>query len=406
MVRCPKCNSPRIVNGSTGRIQCKDCGKTSVGRVTRKSSPEVPHDVIKGLEEAKAKQLSAKDDELKSMRAELGQLRKVSADVAAIKKIVRAVNESITTDAPAWTREPPRKSKLIHGIPTLMLSDLHFGETVFANQVNGVNSYSTEIAKRRLQRVIHGSIKLLRETLSPGEFGGMVVILGGDMIEGVIHDELRDTVDETVMQAVITLHDELVPALKTLCDDFDRLHIPCVAGNHGRLDRKPRAKNGPYLNFDWLLYQFVARSIAADVKYKDRITFQIPDGYECSWRVHGLRYMLTHGDSFKGGNGITGPLLPWMRGNLKASKTYNAMGKPFDCMVMGHWHQLTYLRGVIVNGSLVGYNEYAMRNHFDYEVPKQALWLTHPSRGLTFQESVFADDAPKARETQWVEVRA
>jgi hypothetical protein len=82
------------------------------------------------------------------------------------------------------------------------------------------------------------------------------------------------------------------------------------------------------------------------------------------------------------------------------------MGKPFDCMVMGHWHQLTYLRGVIVNGSLVGYNEYAMRNHFDYEVPKQALWLTHPSRGLTFQESVFADDAPKARETQWVEVRA
>jgi hypothetical protein len=343
--------------------------------------------------------------ELASLRREVRELRKVDADLAAIRKIVSSVDAQIVPDAPAWAREIPRKGKLIHGIPTLMLSDLHFGEVVFANQVNGVNSYSTEIAKRRLQRVIHGSIKLLRETLSPGTFGGMVLILGGDMVEGVIHDELRDTVDETVMQAVVTLHDALVPAMKLLCDEFGRLHAPCVAGNHGRLDRKPRMKNGPFLNFDWLLYQFIERTINADPAYRGKITFQIPDGFECSYKVHGIRYMLTHGDSFKGGNGITGPLLPWMRGNLKASKTYTAMGLPFDCMVMGHWHQLRYLRSIIVNGSLVGFNEYAMRNHFDYEPPQQALWLTHPQRGLTFQESVFADDAPAQKETSWVEVQ-
>src|SRR5690606_17464521 len=179
------------------------------------------------------------------------ELRKVSADLSAIQRIIGRIDASILPDAPAWARTAPSGGKLIHGVPTLMLSDLHFGEVVFANQVNGINQYSTEIAKRRLDRVVKGSIRLLRQTLAPGEFGGMVVILGGDMAEGVIHDEIRDTVDETVMQAVITLHDELVPHLKVLCDEFGRLHVPCVAGNHGRLDRKPRQKNGPALNFDW-----------------------------------------------------------------------------------------------------------------------------------------------------------
>jgi predicted phosphodiesterase len=122
--------------------------------------------------------------------------------------------------------------------------------------------------------------------------------------------------------------------------------------------------------------------------------------------VHGVRYMLTHGDSFRGGDGITGPLIPWMRGDLKARKSYSAMGLPYDVMVMGHWHQLRYLGKIVVNGSLVGYNEYAAKNHFEFEPPQQALWLTHPTRGLTFQEAVFADD-PTPRETrEWVSIPA
>lgn len=385
---CPHCDSDNAIKNGASRGFCKDCTRYF----------QIKLHVEPGAKGAEA------NPELISLRREVKELRKVSADHAAIAKIIGDIKAHISTDAPAWTEAAVRTTRQVHGIPTLMLSDLHFGEVVFSDQVNGVNAYSTEIAKRRLTRVVKGAVKLLRHALAPGEFGGMVVIFGGDMVEGVIHDEIRDTVDETVMQAVITLHDELVPHLKALCDEFGRLHVPCVAGNHGRLDRKPRQKNGPALNFDWLLYNMIARSIGADAKYRSRITFQIPKGYECSYRVHGLRYMLTHGDSFKGGSGIAGPLLPWMRGGLKASKSYAAMGLPFDVMVMGHWHQLRYLKSIIVNGSLVGYNEYAAKNHFDFEVPKQALWITHPVRGLTFQEEVFAEDAAAVKQTAWVEV--
>lgn len=342
--------------------------------------------------------------EVQALKAENRRLASESADLTAIKRIIHNVDVNVS-NPPAWLTGAAPKGKLVHGVPTLMLSDLHFGETVFANQVNGVNQYNTTIAKRRLRRVVDGSVKLLRHTLAPGQFGGMVVVLGGDMVDGVIHDELRDTADETVMQSVITLHDELVPSLKQLCDEFGRLHVPCVAGNHGRLDRKPRMKNGPALNFDFLLYQFLARTIQADPKYRDRITFQIPDGFDCSYRVYGTRYMLTHGDSFKGGSGITGPLLPWMRGDAKTRKQYGALGMPYDVLLMGHWHQLRYLGQIIVNGCLVGFNEYAMKSRFDYEAPAQALWLTHPARGLTFQEAVWADDPKPAKDAPWLSLR-
>lgn len=355
-------------------------------------------------EEHKTEKVAALTREITQLKADNKRLAAVSVDLEAIRRIVGRIDAGVSTDAPTWTIKTPARAKIIHGIPTLMLSDLHFGEVVFPSQVNNVNQYNTALAKVRLKRVIAGAVKLLRQTLSPGAFGGMVCILGGDMVEGTIHDELRDTSDETVCEAVITLHDELVPHLKALCDEFGLLHVPCVVGNHGRLDRKPRMKNGPKLNYDWLLYHFIARTIGADPKYRGRITFQIPDGFEASYRVHGVRYMLTHGDSFKGGDGISGPLMPWMRGSLKAGKSYQAMGMPFDVMLMGHWHQLKYLGSIIVNGSLVGYNEFAQKMHFGFEPPQQALWLTHPTRGLTFQEAVFADEPRAQGERDWISV--
>lgn len=394
-MRCPHCKSGSIFKNGSARRKCRDCGKSFnldavfQGAETTDRAPE--NELMKR--------------EIQALKAENRRLASESADLTAIKRIIHNVDVQVA-NPPAWLTGSAPKGKLVHGVPTLMLSDLHFGETVFSNQVNGVNQYNTTIAKRRLRRVVDGSIKLLRHTLAPGQFGGMVVILGGDMVDGVIHDELRDTADETVMQSVITLHDELVPGLKALCDEFGKLHVPCVAGNHGRLDRKPRMKNGPALNFDFLLYQFLARTIHADPKYRDRITFQIPDGFDASYRVYGTRYMLTHGDSFKGGSGITGPLLPWMRGDAKTRKQYGALGMPYDVLVMGHWHQLRYLGQIIVNGCLVGFNEYAMKSRFDYEPPMQALWLTHPVRGLTFQESVFADDPKALNEAPWVSVKA
>lgn len=59
----------------------------------------------------------------------------------------------------------------------------------------------------------------------------------------------------------------------------------------------------------------------------------------------------------------------------------------------------------IVNGSLKGYDEYAYAGNFGFEEPKQALWLTHPERGITFQMPVFVEEKVKANTDAWVSWR-
>ena len=65
------------------------------------------------------------------------------------------------------------------------------------------------------------------------------------------------------------------------------------------------------------------------------------------------------------------------------------IGQDYDTLVLGHWHRYISTRQIIVNGSLCGYNEYAFLGNFPYEPPIQALWITHPDRGITFQMPVY-----------------
>ena len=48
------------------------------------------------------------------------------------------------------------------GVPTLFLSDLHWGENVRPSQINGVNQYNLSIAHERLQSCIDSAIDLLK----------------------------------------------------------------------------------------------------------------------------------------------------------------------------------------------------------------------------------------------------
>jgi len=83
------------------------------------------------------------------------------------------------------------------------------------------------------------------------------------------------------------------------------------------------------------------------------------------------------------------------RGDMK--KRSMAMGLPgdeeeFDTLVLGHFHQLHMLHSRIINGSLKGYDEYALSCSFGWEPAQQALWLTHRDYGPNHYMPVFAQD--------------
>ena len=77
-----------------------------------------------------------------------------------------------------------------------------------------------------------------------------------------------------------------------------------------------------------------------------------------------------------------------MIGDARKRQREQAVRRPYDYMIMGHWHQLSFLRNLIVNGSLKGYDEYAYISNFHYEPPRQAFWLTDSTHGVTIQAPI------------------
>jgi hypothetical protein len=149
-----------------------------------------------------------------------------------------------------------------------------------------------------------------------------------------------------------------------------------------------------------MLYQFLARHFDGD----KRITFMIPDGSDAAYRIYSTRYNLTHGDQFRGGDGMIGPLGPITRGDHKKRSRNSQIEMDYDILLMGHWHQYIHLSKLIVNGALKGYDEYAYTGNFPFEKPQQALWITHPVYGPTIRMPVYCERVEKAVQRSWVSI--
>lgn len=337
------------------------------------------------------------------LESELRKANEQSADAVALKSALGiAAGQFDRLNPPVWLADAPAKASS-PGVPTLFLSDLHWGEVVHPAQINGVNQFSLSIARARMRHTVQTAIQLLRLLSSDMNYPGIIVPLGGDMISGNIHDELQATNELNTMPTVLDLYDHLVGAIKLLADEFGAVFLPCVSGNHGRDTKKTWSKDRNHTSFDWLLYQFLAKHFMDD----KRVTFYIPDGSDALYRVFNTRYLLTHGDQFKAGDSIIGPIGPLMRGNQKKQARNQAVDMDYDLMICGHWHQYIHLARLIVNGSMKGYDEYAYQGNFGFEPPTQALWITHPKNGITFRMPVYCDDQAKSgKSSSWVSVPA
>jgi hypothetical protein len=273
---------------------------------------------------------------------------------------------------------------------------------VSLTETNGVNEFDKEIFERRVHRLVERTIDLLKNH-GPGLYPGIVVNILGDMVSGGLHPELAKTDDEEVIPSALNCRDVLVWALDQMIEAFGHVYVPCAAGNHGRQTPKPEFKRYVYKSFDWLIYQLLARHYVGD----KRIVFDIPDSNEVHYRIFGRRYLAMHGDMMgvKGGDGIIGSLGPIIRGELKVGRQSSVVGRDYETLLIGHWHQTLFLPRVIVNNTLKGFDEYAKNAlRAAPSVPSQSLWLEHPKWGKTMQREVFLEDPVSIENAPWVSV--
>lgn len=344
-------------------------------RVGVKRDPEA------AIEETKLK------NEINFLKKELTEARKKAVNDNELVKIIHEINKISFKPKATWLKNQ-KMAKSFQGIPTLFLSDLHYDEVVNPAEIGYVNKFNREIANARLKYTFHSAIKLLFNYMSKPKYQGIVLALGGDMVSGNIHEELRNTNEGPILESVVELTQVLIEGITFLLEHFDRVFVPCVVGNHGRLDKKPKAKNRIKDNYEWLIYQYISKHFADD----KRVHVEVPLSPDCIFQVYDKTFLLTHGDQFKGGNGIAGIMSPLHLGLHRKQKKQSAIHNPFDVMMLGHFHQYIHTNAMVVNGSLKGYDEYANLCNFPWEPAQQALWINHPRNGMIFRTPVLCDE--------------
>jgi predicted phosphodiesterase len=345
-------------------------------------------------------------NEVKRLKAQIAVIHKHNDSAEEIRRVIYGLQE-IPAEPPEWTAgrveiEGP-------GTPMMMWSDWHYGEVVNKQEVGGLNEFNSEIADKRVQELVERCVGLIKHHM-PNGVPGVVICLGGDMITGEIHQELQDTNDEYVQQTLRRLKSVLLAALTRMADEFGNVYVLGVVGNHGRMTMKPRMKGVVYTSYEWNLYTDLEDRLRDDKRFR----FTIPTETDVLFAVHGHRFLLTHGDRMgvKGGDGIIGALGPIKRGEFKVRASEGQIGRDFDTIIMGHWHQYIATRGLIVNNCLKGYDEFARLALRAPATPaSQALWFVHHKWGINAQMEVYVQDiAPfQARRNtkgkpKWVEV--
>ncbi|MEI6529697.1 MAG: metallophosphoesterase [Candidatus Falkowbacteria bacterium] len=256
-----------------------------------------------------------------------------------------------------------------------LFSDLHGDERVKKSQVNGVNEYNKEIAKKSTEDFFIVVAQLIKVHQREYDIKNHILALLGDFISGSIHDDLKESQDIQPTEAIWMVGGWILSGIKYLrkeCPEVN-LVIPCSMGNHSRITEKQRIQTEYGNSLELLLYNRLAEYFEND----KNVTFLIGDSYLTYVNVYGKELAFHHGHSVRYAGGVGGITIPMN----KAVAQWDKMRKA-DYYFSGHLHSFCVGSNFIVNGSVIGYNPYAISIKAGFERPTQTFCLINREREL------------------------
>lgn len=265
----------------------------------------------------------------------------------------------------------------------IVSSDWHIEERVESKKVSGLNRFDIDIAKTRGEMFFKNSLRLIEVTSKDTDVATLVLALLGDFFSNDIHDELAEGNQLLPMDAVLLAQNLIASGIEFLLKNSKvNIVIPCHSGNHARTTRKVHVSTETGHSLEFFMYH----NLANYFRNESRIKFVIADGYHTYVQVYDKMIRFHHGHMIKYAGGVGGIYIPVN----KAISQWNK-GKHADIDVFGHFHQFRDGGNFICNGSLIGYNAYALSIKAEYERPQQAFFLIHKTKGKIFVAPVLLE---------------
>lgn len=300
-------------------------------------------------------------------------------DKAEIKNLVEA-NQSLERELAAKNAITadsyvikPFDGKISESTAVVLASDWHIEENVVSATVNGLNSFNLGIAKRRIENFFKVTLRLVQIERKNTPIHNLVLWLGGDFISGSIHDELLETCSLRPVEAANRALEHIQSGIDFILKSSDlTLIIPCSAGNHSRMTKKVHASTELGNSLELFVYNAIA------LRYADnpRVKVIVSPSYHTYITVYGKVIRFHHGHALRYQGGVGGLTIPVNKAIAQWNKSKQA---DYDCF--GHWHQCFYGGNFICNGSLIGFNPFAIRIKASFERPKQAFFVLNQKYG-------------------------
>lgn len=265
----------------------------------------------------------------------------------------------------------------------LIASDWHADEVVKPSTVLGKNEYNKDIAEQRIKSFFANAIYMIKKK----PVDNLVVGLLGDMIGGYIHDELAQTNSMSPMQGINFVKTLIISGLKKIHDelpDLQQITVVGICGNHTRTTRKMQFSNGFAMNHEFFMYKDIEQTLT--LMGLSKFNFIIPESEFAYIDVYGKKVLFAHGHQFRSAGGIGGIYPAMFRWYSKMNQTIE-----IDKAMIGHYHSSIYTKEVCVNGSLKGYDAFALGHGLAYEEPQQTYVILNEKRGFIFYSPIFAD---------------
>ena len=266
-------------------------------------------------------------------------LREQSRRESMYEIVKRAIDEHVTSkfDYVPSNADDGDSDLIIH------LTDVHCGAYVSTS----FNTFDSNVLEDRLKKYLDEIISVKDIYKSENAY----VILGGDMIHGLIYTNLRIEAKENIVQQIMTISDLVSNFVYELSKVFKRVEVYTTVGNHSRATPSKEESTAEE-NFD-LLIPFTCEKELKNIENVCFVSNKLGADI-AAFTVRGHSIYATHGDKDTPKNVV-----------YHMTQFARKVGMPLpDICYLGHRHQngLTTVDDVkvIESGCVDGMDSYAI----------------------------------------------
>lgn len=312
--------------------------------------------------------------QLSDAQAKLRQSR--SEKAALVEATMQGARDALTALGPAPKVAAPRadKRKGEAEVALWHLTDWQGSKVT--------TTYNSEVMRERILRFCDKAVRLTEIQRAAHPVEECVVLLGGDMIEGLFNYPSQPFEIDASLFAQFAGSARLVAeVVRRALASYRKVTVVQEWGNHGRVGDK-RAAVPRSDNVDRMVYELAREIVGADGKLPDRLTWEDSEEDIHWFEIGKYRALLIHGDEIgRNGAASINTLVKYVT-QLKAG----AYDRPFLDVYAGHLHshrdiELPDGGSYFQTGSPESDNRYARDSMASTSRPTQRLHFIDPREG-------------------------